>query len=308
MSMVCEDFDLAWVTSTNKYLKSQTDVNGIPKLYRKAWMMMHKSGLGDVVARGAFYSADGVVKFDGLTNELKRVFHPYTQEIISTGGMATGGSSRGNKVDAELAALVNEGKLPHDQNILKYSLKTAREMKKNHLLPFMAQIPVGDRRSGIATALDYLCIDTSIDVDAPDYKSNLVNVQVKTGFDRNYFKHKDFMQSPFEKNELIMAAEFNYANQHDFQVKVEHVITQLNYGAMLAYSVIMVISEHAHMCYRLGNTPRDISLATAIYKELLRRYEKHPVKLQTAAIELQYIKKALLQKKAKLVAAKKKSQ
>jgi len=294
--MLCEDFNLVWLTGTNKYLRNKTDPNQLPKLYRKAWMMMHQSGLGDVVQSGSFYSKDGSVKFDGLTNELKRVFHPYTETIISTGGMATGGSSRGNKVDAELAALINEGKLPEDQSIMKYSLKTAREFKKNHLLPFMAQVPVGDKRSRIATALDYLCIDISVDVDAPNYNSNIVNVQVKTGFDKNYHKSTDFMQSPFEKNERIMATEFNYANQHDFQVKIEHIITQLNYGSMLAYSMIMVISEHAHMSYRLGNSPKDIELAIALYRELLRRYEKHPVKLKTEAMELNYVKKSILKK------------
>lgn len=176
---------------------------------------------------------------DGLTTQLDQLFHPIPLDI-STGGLATGGSSRGVRVDTQLSALISSppgsrgvaGGVPlHD-----YTVRIIQRLRELGLRPFMSQVPVGSVRLRLATALDLICVDELRD-------GALVNVQIKTGFERreNYSRSQP---GAYFTNLGEPPIADSYEMRHLLQVIAEHLIVQTAYDRPLAYSMLMVVSAN----------------------------------------------------------------
>jgi hypothetical protein len=202
------------------------------------------------------------LRLDGLTKELQALFYPSSRSK-STGGARTGGASRGNQVDAEIARLVNEGTPPAAPN--EYTAKTLQHLRDHGLQPFAAQFIVFDEHVRLATALDILCVDLACN----DYAKNIVNVQLKTGFDRNYDAASGVFRSPFVADSPLTRMVDSHRNKHQLQALVEHLLLSRNYGIVVKETRVLVIAEDMHSSYALG--PQIRALAYDIYTNLQRR-------------------------------------
>jgi len=187
------------------------------------------------------------MRYHGLTSQLERIFHP-TPLKIGTGGGSSGGTRRGCAVDTQLEALINTGRRPEGP-LQPYALKTMRELRAQRLQPFAAQVNVGSWPRRLATALDILCVDLAAPVER-----NIVNVQLKTGFDRNYDASNCGirMRSPLlPECSAVTTLLDTYANRHLLQITAEHMLAQEHFGNALHDTVLLVISGDRHLVQRV---------------------------------------------------------
>ena len=273
---------MEWYCELNMLLARTVSEEACAPRYRNAWRLFHHTRrllvkkqpwVGYVLTL-----PDGKTRrLEGLTKPLKSVFYPY-QQIASTGGAKTGGSARGNAVDRELAALVNHGTIP-GEGFSKYTLQVMKYLKKHGLRPFAAQFLVYDENIGIATELDLLCVDEAVSVaDA----NNVVNVQVKTGFDLNYEVEREHLSSPYVKDSMLKKIYMNHKNVHQLQTLAEHMIVQLNYDKLLRESVVLVFSEDVSSLYRIGH--ELMALKLDVYQNLYKRQQSSDADIQIAGI------------------------
>lgn len=235
-----------WCGSLRSIFIDTKNENDLPPKYRRAFRFLNGAHPGPRVTKpvgSGFVSPDPqgtatVIRYDGLTDQLTKVFHPLALSI-STGGAATGGSARGMRVDDELAKLINRPNSYAD-GYNRYTHRTVQELYRLNLRPFWAQVPVGSIELNLATALDLLCVDEK------DPGGGLVNVQLKTGFEihRNYISiaRDSFLQSPYVKDAALATYGDSHAARHLLQVTAEHIIVQTAYGNPLSYSLLMVVS------------------------------------------------------------------
>lgn len=230
---------------------------------------------------------------DGLTTQLAQLFHPVPLDI-STGGLATGGSSRGMRVDAQLAALVNTSSLSTASTggaggvppLHDYTARIVRRLRELGLRPFMAQAPVGSVPLRLATALDLLCVDERRD-------GALVNVQIKTGFERreNYSRQQP---GAYFTNTSAPVPD-SHEMRHLLQVMAEHLIVQTAYGHPLAYSMLMVVSasQITTRCLPDPSIPiRPADVARAL-ENRLRSDAPPPVEAEVAAVRARHAARAV---------------
>lgn len=250
------DLNLEWFAVARVVIEGAAD-ESLPPEYACARRLLRHPRWGAirlVPGRGFIEDMDTiddyVKRYDGLTSQLERMFHP-TPLKIGTGGGSSGGTRRGCAVDAQLEALINKGRRP-DGPLEPYALKTMRELRAQRLQPFAAQVNVGSWRRDLATALDILCVDLAAPVER-----NIVNVQLKTGFDRNYDASNCGirMRSPLKPDCLALTTLLDtYANRHLLQITAEHMLAQEHFGNKLHDTVLLVISGDRHLIQRV---PRD---------------------------------------------------
>jgi len=229
-------------------------------------------------------------KMDGLTEPLKLLFYPYQKSAV-TGGAKTGGSARGNTTDRELANLINNGKLPEpaDGSFTKYTERVLAYLHKHNLQPFSAQHLVFDEKLGIATELDLLCIYQKFD---KPHDKNVVNVQVKTGFDKNYEVSSGHLCSPYVCDSKLTRVKKSYETTHQLQTLVEHMIVEKNYDDLLLESVVLVVSEEVTSKYRISS--ELFAVKEDVYENLVQRLTNDETEL-----EINNVKAAAAMKKAR---------
>lgn len=276
MSGTCGNVSLDWVSHMHGYLMTLPPNKAIPPAFTYAYKLMHHPRLHHIrSSRGFIVEHDGMRKrMDGLTSQLKDVFHPMSMSV-STGGMRTGGSTRGCVVDKEIEDLVNNGKIPDSGTLHIYTVKTLEHLQKHGLRPFACQIPVYDGALGIATTLDILCIDTRMSEQEYRRKSNVVNIQLKTGFENNnYKKGQGYMTSPAVKSSPLSRLEDSYYARHQLQLLVEHMILRVRYDQLVGQSRVLVISGDRHSSYPLDTG--ILALYNDVYRNLHLRKEIPP--------------------------------
>ena len=157
-------------------------------------------------------------------------------------------SMRYHGLTSQLEALINTGRRPEGP-LQPYALKTMRELRAQRLQPFAAQVNVGSWPRRLATALDILCVDLAAPVER-----NIVNVQLKTGFDRNYDASNCGirMRSPLlPECSAVTTLLDTYANRHLLQITAEHMLAQEHFGNALHDTVLLVISGDRHLVQRV---------------------------------------------------------
>jgi len=272
---------MEWYYELNHLMTSTMSPVGLSPRYINAYKLFHHPRRHQIRKQPwvgyVMVTPDGKTrKLDGLTKPLKEVFYPY-QRSESTGGAKTGGSARGNIVDKEIADLVNHCRV--STTLSKYTVQVLTYLKKHNLQPFAAQYLVFDENLGIATELDLLCIDLSVAVSLSGAAvDNVVNVQVKTGFDLNYETEKEYLSSPFVKDSAITRIYKNHKNTHQLQNLVEHMIVQLRYDRLLKESVVLVFSEEVNSLYRIGHML--MAVKADVYENLYKRQHVQPLDLQ----------------------------
>lgn len=229
---------------------------------------------------------------DGLTTQLDQLFHPVPLDI-STGGQATGGSSRGVRVDTQLSALVSSplgspgvaGGFPlrlHD-----YTIRIVRRLRELGLRPFMSQVPVGSVPLRLATALDLLCVDET-------REGAIVNVQIKTGFERreNYGRTQT---GAYFTNLGDSPIADSYEMRHLLQVIAEHLIVQTAYSRPLAYSMLMVVSANqiTTRCIPDPDLPIKPEKVTLALENRLRADAPPPVEAEVRAVRTRHAVRAI---------------
>ena len=226
--------------------------------------------------RGYVLKGEQKRQLNGLTEPLKQIFYPI-QKSASTGGAKSGGSSRGNITDREIANLVNNGVFPANlsEGFSVYTERVLAYLHKHELQPFSAQHLVFDETLNIATELDILCIDNK--VTAPPNK-NIVNIQLKTGFDKNYELKTGYFCSPYVDNSDLENIPTNHKNIHQLQNFAEHIILKRNYDNLVMESVVLVVSESVTSKYRIDRAL--VALEDDIYENLRLRLEKDPTELE----------------------------
>jgi hypothetical protein len=269
--------DLRWFIELRQTLNVAKHVLAVPPGYRHAFKALHSTLMTDTKLRAmaGFTTCDGI-ELDGLTKQLNRVFHPAPQNV-STGGAKTGGSRRGMITDRQIADIVNHGVTPVELHA--YTIKTLTQLQQLGLKPFAAQVDVGDRKLKLATSLDILCVDTKLPVTGT---TNLVNVQLKTGYDNNYEVSQGFMLSPIVQCIELQKMEDSHFNRHKLQLMVEHLIVQMNYDNPLNYSMLLIISERPNRKFIL--MPEG-ELEFKVYENLLKRDTVSKLHLEVEAVK-----------------------
>jgi hypothetical protein len=288
--------DIEWVREVRQKINVCTEAQ-MPHQWRKAWRIVKGVGptpIGKVQLsawQGGFTSADenGVFHYDGLTEQLKLLFHP-VQLNVSTGGARTGGSSRGMKVDRELEKLINHGTIP--ETLHRYTIKTMRQLRSENLRPFWAQVAVGDKQLKLATALDMLCVDAN---------GHVVNVQLKTGYDRNYDTARGHLMVPFADNreeckcDAIARLPDCFASRNMLQLISENMILQRNHAGLIDRSLLMVISEHVHRVVEMPPTMENIQRGLAA--NLLVRTQFNSLQTNLDSIRRAYAVRQIMKSK-----------
>ena len=267
-----------WFYALNFLFNNTICSSRLEPKYLRAYQLLHHPRNKQVRKQPwmGYIIVDSKKRLEGLTKPLKAVFYPY-QKCASTGGARTGGSARGNMADREIAALVNHGTIPAN-GFSKYTIRILEYLRRLQLQPFASQFIVYDDNIGIATELDLLCVDHT--APATD---NVVNVQVKTGFDLNYEANDgEFLSSPYVANSKLARIHKNHRNCHQLQNLVEHMIVQLNYNRLLRESVVMVFSEEVSSLYRIGKDLMDAKMD--IYQNLYKRQFDSDMQLQIKGI------------------------
>lgn len=283
MTQMCGTVSLAWVHEARRMLgglssleAAQRTAPGLVPAFRFLYHERHSR----ITKSGAFVvTRNGVKrKIDGLTKQLAETFHPFPLNI-STGGQKTGGSARGGEVDLELASLINTGQIPQRRDsdgapmppsLNNFTRRALEKLSEEKLQPVMAQVNVYDdeQEMELATALDMICIDWKVDLSK--HPTNLVNVQLKTGFDLNYNKKGEpFYSLDVEDSELTRIHQ-SHANLHQLQVAMEHAIVQTRYGRPLHRSVVLVVTSTDATIYPLQSKFRR-TLIIDIYRNLRKR-------------------------------------
>ena len=247
---------------------------------------------------------------DGLTSQLDLLFHPVPLDI-STGGLSTGGSVRGMKIDSQLASLCggnprapsshfnhfsSSGSQFNSNNIggaggfpllHDYTVRIVKRLRELGLRPFMAQVPVGSVRLRLATALDLVCVDET-------REGALVNVQIKTGFERreNYSRTQ---RGAFFTGLGEPPIPDSHEMRHLLQVMAEHLIVQIAYDNPLAYSMLMVVSANliTTRCIpdpTLNIRPADVMRAL---ENRLRIDAPAPVEAEVKAVRARHAARAI---------------
>jgi hypothetical protein len=238
-------------------------------------------------------------KLDGLTGELNRVFHPIPLGV-STGGAATGGAVRGMKVDQELAHIVNKREWP--LQVHPYTAKTITELILKKLRPFACQVAVGSLKMRLATSVDIVCVNEN------DPHGGLVNVQLKTGFERNYTKTDGmFFHAPFHSDPALECIEDTHANRHLLQLCAEHLIIQTAYNNPLDHSVLMVISQNEHKTFVIGQG--DMSIVTkipplSVFLNLKKRTAQDSLKNELDAVRKRHAIKKIMKRRRRVLSGK----
>jgi hypothetical protein len=282
-----------WFFELNRKLTRASSLRDISNTnLQNAFLLMHHPRNKLVKKqpwKGYVYTKDGK-KLDGLTEPLKRLFYPYHLNAV-TGGAKTGGSSRGNRTDKELAGLINEGKLPisEDGSFSTYTERVLAYLHKHNLQPFMAQHLVFDENLNIATELDLVCVYQKF--NRPNDK-NVVNVQIKTGFDKNYEVTSGHLCSPYVCNSKITRIKKSYETTHQLQNLVEHMMVTKNYDDLLLESVVLVVSEEVTSKYRISD--HIFGVKDDVYENLKQRLVNDELEL-----DINNIKTAAAMKKAK---------
>lgn len=285
-----EDLDLEWFATCHRQLCQAETEAELPAYLVPAFRFMTNPRHRLIRRAGAFVvdSDKGPVRMEGLTAQVSKLFHG-TDMRVTTGGQRSGGSARGVQVDRELEALINRGELLDPSSLQLYTVKTLQCLKHKNLQPFWAQCNVFDTQLGIATALDMLCIDTK--VPALPGRTNLVNVQLKTGFDKNYnHSNGTCFTSPFTPQSALTRMEDSHHNRHQLQLLCEHMIVQNRYGRPLHSSAIMVISAGCHSLYPLKREfARD--LCVDVFANLKHRKSMTPWALAAETTKAQHVYK-----------------
>ena len=313
--IVVDGMDMAWFMEARQTIDRASSKHDLPLMYHAAFHFLRECGIGNVrlsPAQGGFVytfpdaASGGSLHLEGLTKQLSRVFHPAPMDV-GTGGARTGGSARGCRVDNELADIINRGKMPESGTMSLYTLKTLRQLFSEGLKPFCAQVPVGSLELKLATALDVVCININIRPEsAPGgpIQHNVVNGQIKTGFDQNYKVARGAMHSPLTRCPSLSVMGDSHANRHTLQLISEHLIVQRGYGNPLCDSVLIVISEKTHTVIPVC---KELDLVKGVLENLKKRDEKSELELEIAAVKRKHAVKKVMRRKARFVGLKPKS-
>ena len=214
-------------------------------------------------------------RLDGLTQPLRDIFYPY-HRVISTGGSRTGGSARGTQADHEVARLVNDGQMPAGGALHPYAERMLRFLHRHGLQPCAAQFLIYDLSLGIATEVDVVCVDLS----APyrDGRPNVVIVECKTGFDKNYEAVSGRFCSPFVKDSGLTAIKMSYRTAHQLQALAQFVMLRVNYGPLVLRAVVLVLSATENSLYRV--CPELEAVKFDVYSNLHQRVASTPEEVQ----------------------------
>jgi len=276
MTGTCDSISLEWYSSLRKCLESAQSEAKLPPQFVYAFRFLHHPRMRHIrFARGFVLEKDGRrAAMDGLTSQLKDVFHPMAMGV-STGGMRTGGASRGAVVDKEIEDLVNRAQVPETGTLHKYTVKTLQHLHRHRLQPFACQVPVYDSALGIATTLDMVCIDMTVSARECRQRSNLVNIQLKTGFENNnYRRGQGYLTSPSVRESALTRIEDSHYARHQMQLLAEHMILRLRYDRLVNESRVLVISGDRHSSYPLSET--FLNLHSDVYRNLSQRKARAP--------------------------------
>lgn len=291
---VIDGLDLHWFHEARMLINTAAGETALPPHMRAAWRFVHM-----IMARGCIlqpgkgfvYRVNGAeTRVDGLTSQLTRVFHPMALDI-STGGARSGGSRRGCLVDEQIAKLVNRGELPMNGTMALYTVKALKQLHAENLKPFMAQVCVAWREANIGTALDMVCMDL-------ERGGALINVQLKTGFDRNYERSLPgvTMSCPFYPCPKITDMPDSHRNRHALQLMAEHIIAQEWTGNALSDSLLMIISERTHAIIPLS---RDEDVMLAMRRNLQMRGDVADLDLEIAALRRAHAVRAIMRSRSR---------
>jgi len=233
---------------------------------------------------------EDTIHVDGLTSELHAIFFG-RQLRVATGAAKYGGSSsRGCKIDQQLKALVNDNVVPNDPLVKEYVDRFLNFLYVNRLKPFWTQVPVYNAKMLLATTIDLFVIDLTID---HTQHSNILNLQLKSGFDENYNRSDGCLKSPVCNSEIIRAIPDTHSNRHMIQNMVEHLIVQKEYGAPLHNSEIVVLSENLISRHPLLH---DIELEQHIVREIKLRKTTTKCEMHIQQVRADYARKAVINK------------
>jgi hypothetical protein len=272
------ELDMSYFTGARQLINAASSKYVLPVFYHHAYDLLRAPMHGTtrlVPFKGFQFtppgeSEDKSIHMEGITKIIDMLFHP-VQLDVSTGGAMTGGSSRGCKVDDQIALLVNEGRAPDNKMLHRYTILTLKRLYQEELMPFAAQFAVSMPSAGIATAADILCIN----------KDGLVcNVQLKTGFERDYNTPSKIgmrMHSPHVPCLKLTEMIDSHKNRHRLQLIVEHAIM----SRMVHDSIVLVVSSS---CTDIMHVDRDPELMAAIIENIRKRSEKTELTVRIAAM------------------------
>jgi len=298
------DIDLNWFANTKHHIQN-TSINRISVKYKKAKNILecccgndNNESVGKsfpLKYERGFY-ANNETQLDGLTNELKNIFFQIN-DVLPTGGAATGGVRRGNEVDYELKQLINN-KIIKDRlwQYNEYTIKILKEMKMRNIRPFWAQVPVGDLELKLATNLDMLCVDE---------KGKIINIQIKTtGLDTNYTKTTGKMLSIIQRSPIIQGIDDSLQMRHIVQATVEHYLAQTHFDNLLDRTEVWTIFSNLERPLVLNISDHISHIQTTeILNELLNRHTKSNLEIDILALKKKHaircIRKKLIAKKRK---------
>ena len=277
-----------WFTITNQRLQAAMTFKDVKGTYlENAYLLFHhpRNKMGKKKPWKGYVIVDKNNKdipLQGLTEPLKKIFYPYQRSPV-TGGAKTGGSARGNITDRELANLINSGVFPPNmsEGLSIYAERVLAYLHKHDLQPFSAQHFVFDEALNIGTELDLLCIDNKLGNKAC---KNVVNIQLKTGFQVNYELKTGHFLSPYVEDSGLLDLPTNYKNIHQLQTFTEHIIVQRNYDNLLLESVVLVVSEEVTSKYKIDY--KIAELEEDIYENLRQRTLHDETELEKKNIDL----------------------
>lgn len=255
-----------WFSESNSLLKITKNADSLPRNLKHAHLLLSSIKDSNVVYKAfkGFIDTSTNKRYDGLTGQLHDVIHPSKIPFPTGAGKYGGGASRGNKVDFELQSLINDNKTPISGKFSEYTMKVLKYLYENNLKPFSSQVCVCDKQLNIATTLDMLCTDLNA-----TGTFNIINIQLKTGFDENYDKKAGYMQSPCTNNSELKRMSDSYKGRHTIQNLAEHVIVQQNFGSLLKCSAVLVVSNNPTATFH--ELEQDMGLVNGLYNELLNR-------------------------------------
>lgn len=279
-----------WFYELNLLINSTLSDEKIPAQFKNAYKLYHHPRKLDIKRSGGrgYVCPHTGHRYDGLTRSMESTFFPM-QTSESTGGAKTGGSSRGNTTDKELANLVNSGVVP--VQLSHYTTRVLDYLRKHDLKPFVCQFLVFDKNLCIATELDILAVDMKIRARNDGSFNNVVNIQLKTGYNNNYETWSSYIQSPFMRDSKLTLVHKSHRNVHHLQNMIEHMMVNINYDKLLAESVVLVISEvdtrqdgpvDHNALYRI---PRQLTdLRKDVYINLKMRLDVDELEMNMAAL------------------------
>jgi hypothetical protein len=185
--------------------------------------------------------------------------------------------------DSDLEYMVNHGVLP-EGGVSNYARKTMKFLKRNKLQPFFAQCKTFIRSLRMATATDLICVNHG--TSSRIRKSNLVNVQLKTGFDKNYERVMGFFSSPSIPQSILLRTHRTLRSMHQLQLLVEHMMLKSQFGVLISGSLIMRISETEHRTYPLKHAYIQ-KMYLDVYQNLKMRHTVAPWQAAAASVHAQ---------------------